>query len=151
MAIETVLAYIKKDDQYLLLYRNKKENDLNKNKWIGVGGHLEKGETPEDALIREIKEETNYDVLSFSKRAIIYFENEDFKEAMHLYLVDKVKGELKECDEGTLKYFKESELFNLPMWEGDKIFLKYLLSNRPYFELKLIYRGDSLIKCEELI
>lgn len=142
--VETVLAYIEENHQYLLLYRNKKKIDINKGKWIGVGGHVEKGETPEDALFREIKEETNLDVLEFSKRGIVYFINNDFSEVMHLYVVNKVKGTIKECDEGELKFVDIDKIFELPMWEGDKIFLQYLKENRPYFELELIYSGDEL-------
>ena len=147
---ETVLAYIHKNNKYLLLYRNKKKNDINKNKWIGVGGHLEKGETSEDALKREIKEETGLDVLEYKKNGVVYFSNESCNEIMHLYTVSKTKGRLIECDEGVLKYFSKSEMLKLPMWEGDKIFLEYLLSNAPYFELKLEYRGDSLVRSEKL-
>ena len=142
--VETVLAYIEQNHQYLLLYRNKKKNDINEGKWIGVGGHLEKGETPEDALIREIKEETNLDVIAFSKRGIVYFINNNISEVMHLYVVTDVKGSLKECDEGELKYIDIDKIDELPMWEGDKIFLGYIKENRPYFELELIYDGDVL-------
>ena len=148
--VETVLAYLKKDHQYLLLYRNKKLNDINEGKWIGVGGHIEKGETPEDALIREIKEETNLDVLSYQKRGLVYFINNDFSEVMHLYIVDSFKGELKDCDEGELRYVDIDEMKELPMWEGDKIFLQYLLDNSPYFELELVYDGDKLISSRKL-
>ena len=142
---ETVLAYIEKDDSYLMLYRNKKENDINKGKWIGVGGHLESGETPDMALLREIKEETGYKVESFQKKGLIYFRYNGYTEIMHLYLVNKVSGELIECDEGTLQYVPKKDIYNLNMWEGDKIFLKYLLSDEPYFELELNYNGDKLI------
>ena len=142
--VETVLAYIQRNNQYLLLFRNKKKNDINEGKWIGVGGHVEKGETPEDALVREIKEETNLDVLSYSKRGIVYFINNDISEAMHLYVVDQVKGSIRECDEGELQYIDIDKMDELPMWEGDKIFLQYLKENRPYFELELIYDGNEL-------
>ena len=142
--VETVLAYIQRNNQYLLLYRNKKKNDINEGKWIGVGGHVEKGETPEDALIREIKEETNLEVLEYSKRGIVYFINNNISEVMHLYVVNKVKGSIGECDEGELRYVDIDKMDQLPMWEGDKIFLQYLIENRPYFELELIYDGDEL-------
>lgn len=148
--VETVLAYIQRNNQYLLLFRNKKKNDINEGKWIGVGGHVEKGETPEDALIREIKEETNLDVLSYSKRGIVYFINNNISEAMHLYVVDQVKGSIRECDEGELQYIDIDKMDELPMWEGDKIFLQYLKENRPYFELELVYDGNEL-KSSKLI
>lgn len=142
---ETVLAYIEKDNSYLMLLRNKKKHDINANKWIGVGGHLEKEETPEDALIREIKEETGLDVISYSKKGLIHFNYDDISELMHLYIVNDFKGELIECDEGTLKWIKKSDLFSLELWEGDKIFLKKLINNEPYFELELNYLKDKLI------
>ena len=142
---ETVLAYIEKNNSYLMLLRNKKKHDINANKWIGVGGHLEKDETPEDALIREIKEETGLDVISYSKKGLIHFNYDDISELMHLYVVNDYKGELIECDEGTLKWIKKSDLFSLELWEGDKIFLKKILNNEPYFELELNYLKDKLI------
>lgn len=142
---ETVLAYIEKDNSYLMLLRNKKKHDINANKWIGVGGHLENNETPEDALIREIKEETGLDVISYSKKGLIYFNYDDISELMHLYVVNDFKGELIECDEGTLNWVKKSDLFSLELWEGDRIFLKKLLNEEPYFELELNYLKDKLI------
>ena len=142
---ETVLAYIENDNSYLMLLRNKKKHDINANKWIGVGGHLENDETPEDALIREIKEETGLDVISYSKKGLIHFNYDDISELMHLYVVNDFKGELIECDEGTLKWIKKCDLFSLELWEGDKIFLKKLLNNEPYFELELNYLKDKLI------
>ena len=148
--VETVLAYIERNDEYLLLYRNKKKNDINLGKWIGVGGHIEENETPEQALIREIKEETNLDVNTFEKRGIVYFYNNDFSEVMHLYIVKDYSGEIKECDEGILEFKKKNELFELPMWEGDKYFLKLLLEDSPYFELELFYNGDNLVSIEKI-
>ena len=141
----TVLAYIEKDNSYLMLLRNKKKHDINANKWIGVGGHLEKGETPEDALFREIKEETGLDVISYSKKGLIHFNYDDISELMHLYVVNDFKGNLIESDEGTLRWIKKCDLFSLELWEGDKIFLKKLINNEPYFELELNYLKDKLI------
>lgn len=146
---KTVLAYIFNDkDEILMLYRNKEENDINEGKWMGVGGHLEKGETKDDALIREIKEETGLDVKEYKFLATLYFYNGDYSEVMYLYRVDKVEGTLKECDEGDLKYIKKEDILSLNMWSGDKEFLKLMFENAPYFEMNLIYNGDELIKVE---
>ena len=142
---ETVLAYVEKEDSFLMLFRNKKKNDINANKWIGVGGHIEKNETVEHALYREIKEETGLDVISYEKRGLIHFNYGELSEIMHLFIVKEFKGELIECDEGTLKYIPKNEVLDIPIWEGDRIFLKKLLSNDPYFELELNYQKDKLI------
>ena len=142
---ETVLAYIQKDNCFLMLYRNKKKVDINKGKWVGVGGHLEEGETPNMALVREIKEETGYDVIEYSKKGLVYFNYDGYSEEMYLYLVTKVEGELIECDEGELKYIPIDDIKELDVWEGDKIFLPYLLEDKPYFELELNYEGNNLI------
>lgn len=147
---ETVLVYIYKNDDVLMLLRNKEEDDINKGKWIGVGGHLEKEETPIDALIREVKEETNLDVIKYKYHGLVYFVNGDYIEKMHIFTVSEIKGELKECDEGTLAYIPKKDLLSLNMWEGDKIFLELIVTNSPYFELRLIYDGDKLVKSERL-
>lgn len=147
---ETVLAYIEKDDSYLLLYRNKKKKDINKNKWVGIGGHLEKDETPIEALKREIKEETNLDVIDYEYKGIVHFNNENCSEIMHLFVVKDYSGSLGECDEGELKFVPKNEIFNLPIWEGDKIFLQYLFNDEPYFELELNYKGDELLSYERI-
>ena len=147
---ETVLAYIIQNDKYLLLFRNKKKVDVNKGKWIGVGGHLEIGETSDQALIREIKEETGYSVVSYKKRGLVYFSSGDLKELMHLYTVTGVSGELIDCDEGELKYFSVEEMNTLPMWEGDHLFLDLLINNEDYFELDLKYMNDKLVSYTRL-
>ncbi len=147
----SVLAYIEKDDEYLLLYRNKKEHDINEGKWIGVGGHIEKGETPEMALVREIKEETNLDVLSYQLHARILFIDNDYEEIMYLYTIDKYEGQLSDCDEGELKFIKKKDMYHLPMWEGDKIFLDKMMNNNEYFELTLRYKNGELIEVDNQI
>lgn len=148
--VDTVLVYIEKNDQYLLIYRNKKKNDINEGKWIGVGGHIEKGETPIDAMIREVKEETNLDVLSYVKNGIVHFKNEDFSETMHLFTVTKFEGEIGNCDEGELRFINKKDMNKLQMWEGDKIFLKYLEDKEPYFELVLEYKGEKLLSSKRI-
>lgn len=142
----TVLCYIEKDDSYLMLLRNKRKDDMNKGKWIGVGGHIEPNESKEDALIREIKEETNLNLLDYKLRSIIYFHNDNYMEVMNLYTSDKFEGELSNCDEGTLKWVKKSDILDLNLWEGDKSFLPLLIQNEPYFEMELFYENDKLIK-----
>ena len=147
---ETVLAYIEKGDSYLMLYRNKKENDMNEGFYMGVGGHIEERESPEDALLREVREETSLTVLSYQKRGMLYFKNDDYEECIHLYTVDSYEGEVSECDEGTLSFIKKEDIFSLPQWEGDKIFMRYLLSDVPYFELELTYKGREFISYRRL-
>ena len=125
---ETVTCYLKKGNKVLLLFRNKKEVDINKNKWIGVGGHIEEGETPIDAVVREVKEETNYDLIDFSKKAIIIFNFGKEIEVMHLFVCTKFKGRMtSDCNE-------------------DRIFLPPVLNDAPFFEMVLYYKGDVLTK-----
>ena len=147
--VDVVLAYIEKDDKYLMLLRNKRLKDLNKNKYVGVGGHVEKGETFDDAMKREIKEETNLDVLDYKYRGIVYFNNGVYEENMYLYHVTKFKGVIKECDEGTLYWIPKNEIFNLNLWEGDKYFLKPFMNTDKMINLKMYYKGDKLVRWEE--
>lgn len=141
----TTLCYIEKEDSYLMLHRVSKEVDVNKGKWIGVGGHFETGESPEDCLLREVKEETGLTLLSWKFRGIVTFSQEGFgTEYMCLYTADEFEGIPKECDEGVLKWVPKRELFSLNLWEGDKIFLKLLQEDHSFFSLKLSYRGDVL-------
>lgn len=146
---KTVLAYIKKDGQFLMLYRNKKKQDINKGKWIGIGGHLEQGESKEQALVREIKEETGLDVLHYIYRGELLFVNNDFEEVMYLYLVDEVSGDLIECDEGELAWIKEDDLMSLNMWEGDYKFLPLLINTDEFIRLELRYSDDQLVEVKE--
>lgn len=146
--VETVLCYIKYKDKYLMLYRNKKVNDPNEGKWMGVGGHIEKGETPDEALIREVFEETGLKVVSFIQKGIGIFINDDYQEKMYLYTATCDKEEVIECNEGVLKYFTEEEIYKLNMWEGDKYFLPYIFGEHPYFEMVLYYKNDQFIKAE---
>lgn len=141
----TTLCYIEKDDKYLMLHRVSKKNDINKDKWIGVGGHFEEGESPEECLLREVKEETGLDLKSYKFRGIITFIQKDYPtEYMCLYTADRYEGNITECDEGKLEWVSKDKLFELNLWEGDKIFLKLIRDNEPFFSLKLRYVGDEL-------
>ena len=143
--IETVLVYIKKDDYYLMLLRNKKEHDINQGKWIGVGGHMEKGETPLECVIREVKEETGLTLRSATLRAKIHFICDDYEELIYQYTSLDFSGEVIECNEGDLKWIPKNEVLTLPTWEGDKYFLKPLLDNEDYFEITLVYKNNILV------
>lgn len=141
----TTLCYIEKDDSYLMLHRVKKENDINKDKWIGVGGHFEDGESPEECLLREVYEETGLRLNSFRLRGIITFSTDNYPtEYMFLYTADGYEGKLTECNEGMLEWVKKSDVYNLPIWEGDKVFFKLLEEDIPVFSLKLRYEGEHL-------
>ena len=120
----TVLCYIEKDNKYLMLYRNKKNNDLNKGKWLGIGGHIEENETPEAALLREVKEETGLTLLEYKRRGYIKFINDDYEEEMFLFTASKYEGKLIDCLEGELHFIDKEKIFNLNLWEGDIYFLK---------------------------
>jgi 8-oxo-dGTP diphosphatase len=140
----TTLCYIEHDDSYLMLHRIKKANDINEGKWIGVGGHIEFAESPEECLIREVKEETNLTLTSYKFRGVVTFvSGDELCEYMALYTADGFEGEIKPCDEGELHWVKKSDLFNLNLWEGDKIFLKMLIEDAPFFSLKLVYNEDG--------
>lgn len=143
----TTICYIKKDEKYLMLHRIKKKNDMNQGKWIGIGGKFEENETPEECIIREVKEETGLTLKSYKLRGIVtYISNQYETEYMYVFTSNDFEGELIKCNEGDLKWVPISELYNLNMWEGDPIFLKELQKNDKFFTVKLIYNGDKLIK-----
>ena len=142
----TTLCYLEKDDSYLMLHRVSKKKDVNKDKWIGVGGKFEDGESPEECLIREVKEETGLTLTSWRFRGLLSFFSEGWEpELICLYTADGFTGEMTPCSEGTLEWVPKKELDRLTLWEGDRIFLRYLAEDRPFFSMKLSYRGDSLI------
>ena len=144
----TTLCYIEKDDQYLMLHRIKKENDINKDKWIGIGGHFEADESPEECLLREAKEETGLTLTSWKFRGIVTFLSDKWQtEYMCLYTADGFVGELRECNEGKLEWVKKSDLGNLHLWKGDLVFLRLLAEDAPFFSLKLRYEGEELVEC----
>ncbi|MBO4377124.1 MAG: 8-oxo-dGTP diphosphatase [Lachnospiraceae bacterium] len=143
----TTLCYIIKDGKALMLHRNKKEHDINKAKYIGVGGHIEYGESPEECIVREVKEETGLTMNSYTLRGVITFVLDDANEYAFLYTCDDFSGTLnEECNEGDLEWVPFDKILDLPLWEGDKVFLKLLADNAPFFSLKLAYEHDRLIE-----
>ena len=141
----TTLCYMYQEDRVLMLYRNKKKEDVNKGKWIGVGGKVEKGETPYQSILREIEEETGYLAKSCEFRGIVVFNyNDNPSEYMHLYTCKDFAGELGTCDEGELKWIKKDEVLHLNLWEGDRIFLELLHEDCAFFYLTLNYNNDKL-------
>lgn len=142
----TTLCYIEKEDSYLMLHRVKKVNDMNQDKWIGVGGKLEEGESPEECVLREVVEETGLTLKQYRYRGFITFVSKQWgTEYMHLFTADKYEGQIKECEEGNLEWVPKSQIEKLNLWEGDKIFFRLLEENSGFFSLKLSYDGDSLI------
>ena len=148
----TTLCYLEKDDCYLMLHRTKKEHDFNKDKWIGVGGHFEAGESPDDCLLREVKEETGLTLTSWRMRGILTFLYEDVCEYTCLYTADGFSGELcgnrpgssSDTAEGVLEWVPKKDLLTLSLFEGDLIFFRLLSEDAPFFSLKLSYDGDRL-------
>ena len=143
----TTLCYIEKDDKYLMLHRVKKENDLNHDKWVGVGGKFEPDETPEECMLREVREETGLTLTKYQFRAILTFLSDEWEtEYIHLYTASEFTGTLLECDEGNLDWIPKSEIDKLKLWEGDKIFFKLLRETEDFFSLKLRYEGEKLVE-----
>lgn len=141
----TTLIYIEKDGKTLLLHRTKKKNDLNHDLWVGIGGHCEDGESPEDCALREAKEETGLTLTRYRYRGVVDFASDVYEdEEMHLFTADGFTGELIQCDEGDLEWIDRSMLLRLPHWEGDAIFLKLLDQDAPFFRLRLEYAGEQL-------
>lgn len=143
----TTLGYIETRESYLMLHRVKKEQDVNEGKWIGIGGKFEYGESPEECMIREAKEETGLAVTSMKFRGILTFicDKQD-PEYICLYTIDGFSGQLKECDEGELLWVPKDEIFGLNLWEGDRVFFDLLQKDVPFFSLKLCYEGDQLLE-----
>ncbi len=143
----TTLGYLMQDNCYLMLHRTKKANDPNHAKWIGVGGHVEDGESPDQCFRREVTEETGLTLTNLRLRGIVTFVSDLWEdELMFLYTSDAFTGELIECNEGELAFIPKEDLLSLPLWAGDRIFLKLLLEDAPFFTLKLKYQGDDLVE-----
>lgn len=148
---ETTLCYLERGDEVLLLHRTKKPSDPNAGKWIGVGGKMEAGETPEDCMRREIAEETGLQVTQYAYRGVVDFLSDEWEpERMHLYTVTGWTGTQIPCDEGVLQWVPKETMERLPMWEGDRVFLALLRDNAPFFRLRLTYEGETLVSSELL-
>ena len=144
--INTTLCYLERGEEYLMLHRTKKENDLNHDKWIGVGGKFQDKESPEDCLLRETWEETGLTLTSYRYRGLVTFISNLWPtEYMHLFTAHGFEGELTACDEGELRWVEKDEVLSLPLWEGDREFLRLLREDAPFFSLKLVYQGDKLV------
>lgn len=143
--INSTLCYITRGDEVLMLHRVKKKNDLNKDKWIGIGGKFEGEESPDECLLREAREETGLTLTAWRCRGVVTFLSDRWEgEYMYLFTADGFEGELKECDEGDLQWVSREFLDRLPKWEGDEIFLDLLWQDAPFFLLTLRYQGDTL-------
>lgn len=143
----STLCYIYRGDQVLMLHRTKKKNDMNHDKWLGIGGGIEAGESVEACLLREAKEETGLTLTRYRYRGVVDFASDIYEdEEMHLYTADAFTGDLIQCDEGDLEWIDRSMLLRLPHWEGDAIFLQLLDQNAPFFRLRLEYAGDRLVR-----
>ncbi len=141
----TTICYLERDSQYLMLHRTKKKNDVNHDKWIGVGGGFEPGETAEECVLRETFEETGLTLTEYRYRGVVYFfSDRDPGDEMHLFTATAWTGQQRVCDEGDLEWIDKKKLLTLPMWEGDRIFLKLLDEDAPFFDLVLRYHGDDL-------
>ena len=142
---ETTLCYIERGNEYLMLHRTKKKNDANHDKWLGIGGHIEPGETPMTCVLREALEETGLTLLDCRYRGIVHFRSDRWEnEEMHLFTAARWTGELITCDEGDLEWVDRDRLLALPLWEGDKIFLRLLWDGAESFDLTLTYEGERL-------
>lgn len=144
--INTTLCYIEKDGKYLMLHRVKKVNDLNQDKWIGIGGKFEDKESPEECMLREALEETGLTLINPEYRGLLTFVSDKWPtEYIHLFYANNFSGELIDCDEGNLEWVPIKDIYTLPLWQGDKIFLKLIEDKTPFFSLKLQYEGEELI------
>ena len=144
--LQTTLCYLDIGGKTLMLHRVKKKNDVNHDKWIGIGGKFEHGESPEECMLREFKEETGLTLKVWSYRGIVTFVSDSWCEYMHLFTATQIEGNMRECDEGTLEWVNWERITDLPIWEGDKVFLRLLKEREAFFSLKLVYDGETLVR-----
>ena len=144
--LQTTICYLTVDEKTLLIHRVKKKNDMNHDKWIGIGGKFEFGESPEECNLREFKEETGLTLTSWKYRGIVTFVMGDVCEYMHLFSADGYEGALSDCDEGTLEWVEADKVPELPTWEGDRVFLQLLRERESFFSLKLVYENEHLVR-----
>lgn len=141
------LCYLEKDGKYLMLHRTKKEKDINQGKWLGIGGKLEEGESPEECIVREVKEETGLMLQSYELRCFVTYVSTNWEtEYMYVFTSNSFEGELIECDEGDLQWVDKEKVIHLNTWEGDKIFLEKLQKKGPFFTVKFQYNGEALME-----
>lgn len=145
--ILSTLCYIEKENQYLMLHRTKKKNDINKDKWIGIGGKFEEDESPEECIIREVKEETGLHLKSYQLRCIVTYVSTNWEtEYMYVFTSDDFEGNVIECNEGDLQWINKDEVTKLNIWEGDKIFIEKMQNDNKFFTVKFEYDGDKLLR-----
>lgn len=141
------LCYIEKNGKYLMLHRTKKENDINKDKWLGIGGKFEEGESPEECVIREVKEETGLTLKSYKLRCIVTYVSTTWEtEYMYVFTSDNFEGNLIECNEGDLEWIDKEQITKLHTWEGDKFFVEKIQNDDTFFTVKFEYEGEKLLK-----
>ena len=147
--ILSTLCYIEKDNKYLMLHRTKKKNDISKDKWLGIGGKFEEGESPEECIVREVMEETGLKLNSYQLRTIVTYVSTNWEtEYMYVFTSNDFTGDLIECDEGDLQWIDKKEVTKLNTWEGDKIFVEKLQKDSRFFTVKFEYDGDKLVRYE---
>ncbi len=142
----TTLCYIERDGCWLMLHRTKKKEDQSRDKWLGIGGKFEDAESPEECMLREVREETGLAVTDYDYRGIVTFVSDLWEtEYMHLFTVSGFTGQPRECDEGELAWIPKEEVLKLNLWEGDRLFLERLAEPCAFFSLKVVYEGDRLV------